>query len=358
MNSEIIEKIEAPRSTSSLIGHQDAVDTMEMAISNNKLPHAWILTGPKGIGKSTFAWHFIKAIHTKGTFKSGAYENVKKTEHIVNQIVAGSHPDCRLIRRNNNTKPPYRLRKDISVEDIRVMTHFFKLTPTLSDWRTVIIDSADDMNQNAQNALLKVLEEPPRKTLIILVCHSINNLLPTVISRCLTLKLRPLSSKQVKDILRELNLNVPNKDLQLLSTLSEGSPGNAINLIETNGLDLYKTLVEIVCNLPLLNENLLHKTADSLSSDSEELSYRTFTDLILWWFSRVIRLSVGKNCNEEAGISSDEMKIVDHISSNDLDILLNAWNRINILLKRADKVNLDRKQVILNIFFELSKAAR
>ena len=358
INLEIIEKIEAPRSTSSLIGHQDAIEHLERAINKNKLPHGCILYGPKAIGKSTLAWHFIKSIHSRDMLKSGTLENERRNNKITRQIVAGSHPDCRLIRRNKNTKPPYRIRKDISVDDIRLMTRFFNLTPTLSKWRTVVIDSTDDMNQNAQNALLKILEEPPANTLIILICHSIHSLLPTVSSRCLTLKLRPLSIKQVNQILQEQDLNIPNVDLQLLSFLSDGSPGNAINLLETNGLDLYKTLVEIVCNLPSMNESLLHKTADSLSGASEELSYRTFIDLILWWLSRIIRYSAGKSGDEEVEIAPGEMKIIDHISGNDLDRLLNAWNRINILIKRSDSVNLDRKQVILNIFFELSKAAR
>ena len=358
MSDEIIARIEAPRDASALIGHAAAATALAEAWNSDRLAHAWMLAGPPGIGKATLAWQFVRFIAAGGE-PSGEGPLVTDPQHpAVRQVVAGAHPDCRLVRRSHNTRPPHRLRGEISVEDVRAVGHFLQHTAAMGGWRTVIVDSADAMNANAQNALLKILEEPPPRTLLLLVCHAPSRLLPTVRSRCRTLHLRPLSEDQVGAIIAQQKPDLPEPDRQLLTRLADGAPGWALDLAEAGGLDLYRSLIGLLDSLPTLDTVQLHKTADRFAPASGETAYRTFVSLLQWWLGRAIRTTATNTSAAPDEVVSGEAALALRLTQRGLEPWLKAWEKVAELTLRADAVNLDRKQVVLNAFFELASAAR
>ncbi len=342
MSDELIGAIEAPRlETGPVLGHDAAARTMVDALQGGRLAHAWLISGPKGIGKSTLAWRFARrvlaaedaAIQDHGIETDPDHPDIRK-------IMAGSHPDCRLVRRSLTKKSPYRFRTEISVEDVREASTFLHHTAGQSAWRCLIVDAADEMNTNAQNALLKVLEEPPARTLILLIAHAPSRLLPTIRSRCRSLTLRALTNPQVVEILARKNSGLSEADLQIISDISDGSPGRALELAQAGGLELYHQLMELVEPLPRIDTERLHAASDRFGGASGEAGYRTFLEILKWWLLRHIR---------EGATSRGQ---------GALEPWLKAWEKIDELASRADSVNLDRKQVVLNTFIELSAAAQ
>jgi len=342
MSDELIDRIEAPRKeTGAILGHDSAIETLSEARASGRLAHAWLITGPAGIGKATLAWRFARrmlAPEDAGLPGNGIETDPSHPD--VRKIMNGSHPDCRLIRRSMTQKSPYRFRTEISVEDVREAGTFLHHTAGQSAWRCLIVDTADQMNTNAQNALLKVLEEPPPRTLLLLAAHAPSRLLPTIRSRCRSLALRPLDNAEVAEVIARKTDTLAGDDLQIISDISDGSPGRALELAQAGGLDLYRELLALVEPLPGLDTERLHATSDKFAGAAGEASYRTFLEILKWWLLRHIR---------EGATSRGQ---------GALEPWLQAWEKIDELAGRADSVNLDRKQVVLNTFFELSAAAR
>ena len=342
MSDELIDSIEAPRlETGSVLGHGLAALTLAEALQGRRLAHAWLISGPKGIGKSTLAWRFARRVLTAEDAaipKQGIETDPDHPD--VRKIMAGSHPDCRLVRRSLTKKSPYRFRTEISVEDVRDANTFLHHTAGQSEWRCLIVDAADEMTTNAQNALLKMLEEPPARTLILLIAHSPSRLLPTIRSRCRSLTLRALTNSQVADVLARKDSELSEADLKIISDISNGSPGRALELSQAGGLELYHQVMQLVEPLPQIDTERLHAASDRFSGASGEAGYRTFLEILRWWLLRHIR---------EGATSRGR---------GALEPWLEAWEKIDELASRGDIVNLDRKQVVLNTFIELSAAAR
>ncbi|MBN43058.1 MAG: DNA polymerase III subunit delta' [Alphaproteobacteria bacterium] len=343
MSEELIELIERPRAeTGALIGHTPARHAIAQAYQTGRIAHAWLISGPTGIGKATLAWRMVRLILSAS--EAGLSPNDIETDPghpDVRKIIAGAHPDCRLVRRSMTTRSPYRFRTEISVDDIRESTAFLRHTPALSDWRCMIIDAADEMNTNARNALLKVLEEPPPRTVILLVAHIPSRLLPTIRSRCRALPLQTLNNEQVTKVMARSGSDLMPDDMQVVSDISGGSPGRAIHLAQAGGLELYQEVAQLFKTLPGLETEFLHTFSDKFAGAAGEQGYRAFLEILNWLLLREIRndATTGRGGRR-------------------LERWLKAWENISELTTHADNVNLDRKQVVLNTFFELSTAAK
>src|SRR5262249_7229089 len=154
-----------------------------------------------------------------------------------------------------------RLRGEIVVEDAREITGFFRLTAAEDGWRIVVVDGAEEMNRNAANALLKVLEEPPRQTLLLLVSHSPGRLLPTIRSRCRRFPLVPLTQEVVRRLLERYRPELPQPEAEALVVLSAGSIGRALELADAGGLWLYRSIFEMLSQIPGIDVIQLHAFA-------------------------------------------------------------------------------------------------
>jgi DNA polymerase-3 subunit delta' len=211
-----------------LIGHQAQVSAFQAAFAGGRPHHAWLLTGPAGLGKALFAEEaaiWLLAGLPQGPGFAGA-----AASPAASLVAAGSHPDMRRLERTTDDKG--KLRSAIRVDEVRALLPLFRQTPALAEWRVVIVDAADDMNTNAANALLKSLEEPPAQTLFLLVSHMPGRLLPTIRSRCRTLRFQALAEAEMRDVLAAAT--VPMERWAELLAVAQGNPGQALALADSD----------------------------------------------------------------------------------------------------------------------------
>jgi DNA polymerase-3 subunit delta' len=224
-----------PRKARYLLGHLAAEQRMRQAFESGKLHHAWLISGPKGIGKATLAYRFAGFALAGGDSPSGdlGIDPQSRTAH---WLASRSHPDLFVLERRWDSKTR-KLKSELAVDDARLLSDFFGLTAGSGGWRVAIIDAADDLNHASANALLKLIEEPPPKCLLLLVCNQPGRLLPTIRSRCLRIDLQPLSQDETMRVLSELPLEEPpeHEALETAVKLSGGSPGRGLELLRSAG---------------------------------------------------------------------------------------------------------------------------
>ncbi|MEA3010084.1 MAG: polymerase subunit delta [Sphingomonadales bacterium] len=213
-----------------LHGHDAAVADFRDAFDSGRLHHAWLISGPKGIGKALFAAkaalrvlaHGQKSVEAPGL-------DVPDDHPAAHLIAAGSHPDLmRLERLPRETSATGELARNINVDQVRSLQRLFNTTASMSPWRAVIVDSIDDLERNAANALLKNLEEPPPSSVFFLISHAPERLLPTIRSRCRLLRLSRLDDDAMTSALRTALPDADDREIEDLRAAGAGSPGRAL----------------------------------------------------------------------------------------------------------------------------------
>lgn len=345
-----------------LVGHETAERTMLGALQSGRLHHAWLITGPRGIGKATLAWRlarFMLAGQQSGLFNDASDSLDVATDAPGRALVdARSHPDLFHLRRSLN-RDTGRIRAEISVDDVRSLGEFMHMTPAMGEWRVAIVDAADEMNRNAANAVLKVLEEPPPNAVLLIVAHAPGRLLPTIRSRCRRLPLQPLSGETVTGLLADHAPAVPQEERSALADLADGSIGRALELASAGSLGLYRDMVEVLATLPDLDMARLHGFAERFARRGEEANadWRSLNYLLDGWLKGLAR---------QAAVGSEGTAVVPAerglrarlLTAASLDRWMEAWEKVAHLLSRADAVNLDRKQTVLVSFLALQSAMR
>jgi DNA polymerase-3 subunit delta' len=354
-------EVPLPRETPDILGHEDAEHVLLDGFNGERLAHAWLITGPRGIGKATLAYRFARFILANGSSMNsgpslfGDTPAVHTSLHIApecliyHRVANGSHSDLLAIEcaRDEKTK---KLRNIIRVEDVRKVNGFFGLTASEGGWRVVVIDAADEMNPNAANAILKLLEEPPARTLLLLVSHNPGRLLPTIRSRCRVLRLNQLPDQVVEELITRYHPEMPMDKRSDLVNLCDGSIGQALALAEGAGVELYRDMINLIEGLPSLNVEALHKLGDKVGRAGAEQDFHTLGELLRWWLSRLITMGAGKDGQTEL--------MARVFASAGLDNWLEVWENVNRMQERTDAINLDRKQTILNIFLSLERTIR
>jgi DNA polymerase-3 subunit delta' len=353
--------VPAPRDNPVLSGHEAAEQALLKAFASGRLPHGLLITGPHGIGKATLAYRFARFLLGQGGEPAGVglFAPAVPTslalppEHpVFRRVASNGHADLLTVERGIDPKRK-RERTEIVVEDTRAIAGFLRLTPAEGGWRIVIVDTADEMNRNAANAVLKILEEPPDRAILILVSDNPGRLLPTIRSRCRRLPLRPLSDALVTELLGRYRPDLGASDRTALLELAEGSIGHAIELAEQGGLATHRRLVELLTRLPELDGSALHAFADGVSRWGQDDAFRVLAELMPATLARAI----AKAAEPGAGDGS-EAPLTKLLRRRGLDRWVEVWEKITELFAQADAVNLDRKQVVLNAFFALEEAAR
>jgi len=339
---------------SNLLGQADAETSFLSAFNSGKLPHAWLICGPNGIGKATLAHRIARFVLTQGGpiddgpgLFGDALPSTDPTSlatdlenPVCRRIIAGSHSDFLHIQRSEDEKTG-KLRKEITVNEVRAVGSFLSMTPAEGGWRVVVIDSADEMNTNAANAVLKVLEEPPKRALLLLVSHNPGRLLPTTRSRCRRLVLKPLAERTIADLLAEYDPEILPQDATELAQIADGSIGRALDLADEGGLEVYREINGILETLPQLDIPRLHKLGDKLARDNTGQLFERACELINRWLVDVIRGSA--TGGQQSAITS-------------LDPWIEVWENTGRLFQQTKGLNLDRKQVILNTFLSIEGA--
>jgi DNA polymerase-3 subunit delta' len=332
------------------------------AFRSNHLAHAILITGPRGIGKATLAYRFARFMLThggEGRIAGGLFGDTTPpaslftdpTSTVFRRVAAGGHADLLTVERQVDDKG--KMRSEIVVDDIRNIGPFLSLTPAEGGWRVVVIDCADDLNRNAANAVLKVLEEPPRRALLLMVSHNPGRLLPTIRSRCRMLVLKPLGEPTIATILGQYHPDLDSAGVTQLSRLAEGSIGQALALAEEGGLEFHRELENLFQSLLRLDSAALHALGDQLARVGAEGRFQTAMDLLRWRLSRLVLV-----CAKGPTAGADDDWAVRLAAAASLERWLEVWEKTNRLLARMESANLDRKQVVLNIFLALEDAVQ
>ena len=352
-------EVPPPRANPDLVGHEAAETTLLQAFAANRLPHGLLITGPHGIGKATLAFRFARFLLAQASEGSGLFERSSApptslslaAEHpVFRRVASGGHADLMTVERGFDPKRK-KLRTEIVVEDTRTLGGFLHLTPAEGGWRIVIVDTADDMNRNAANALLKILEEPPQRAILILVSDNPGRLLATIRSRCRILALRPLLDETVGALIARYRPDLAVRDRAALVDLAEGSIGRALELAAEGGVKLHRQLLELMAALPNLDGAALHRFVDQVVRWGNDDPYYVLADIMPATLARAITQAAQAGGGAEVGLAAV-------IGRGSLDRWVEVWEKINRLFAQADAVNLDHKQVVLNAFFALEEAAR
>jgi DNA polymerase-3 subunit delta' len=335
-----------PRANPELIGHEAAEAMLRQLVEGRRLPHALLLSGPRGIGKATLAFRLARFV-LSGAGEGSAVDMfgapvepglaVSPENGAFRRVAAGGHADLLTVERGFDPSRK-RLRSEIVVDDIREIGAFLHLTAAEGGWRVVIVDGADAMNRNAANALLKILEEPPRHALLLLVAHSAGRLLPTIRSRCRQIKLSPLPPAKVRALLDRYCLGLDDAEAATIADLAEGSIGRALELAGSAGVELHRSIMVMLAARPALDLAALHGFADRLARRDAEDSYRAVEELLR---QLLARRAVTAARAGHAGEAARWAKVRDTIGED---------------FARADGLNLDRKQTIMSAFFAIERA--
>jgi DNA polymerase-3 subunit delta' len=214
-----------PRDVFTLYGHEREEDTLAEALTSGRMHHAWLIGGPRGLGKATLAYRFARRL--LGAKQNGSRPfDVSADDPVSRRISANAHPDLFVLRRTPGERGD-KLRRDIVVDDARALGEFFSLMPAEGGWRVAIVDAVDELNRNAANAILKTLEEPPPRAILLLLAHAPGAALPTIRSRCRRLNLRALNDDFVA---QAVEAATGAKVDPAVLKLAGGRPGRAIAL--------------------------------------------------------------------------------------------------------------------------------
>ncbi|WP_335617824.1 DNA polymerase III subunit delta' [Bartonella choladocola] len=329
-----IDGVIRPAQNTCIFGHEDVVSSITRMLEDGRLHHALLFEGPLGIGKATLAYHLAWNILVSS---SGEFKSPDETSPVWRQIAQGSHPSVTHISRRFDNKTE-RFNTGITIDDIREINRFLAQTSYNGGWRVVIIDTADDMNRAAANGILKTLEEPPQKTLFILVSHSSGRLLPTIRSRCHLVKFRPLDYDNMQKALHHVLANQLPKpaELDAIISESEGSVRKAALLVCYGGMEIIRVQREIL-NQPVFDVVKAQTIAQALSGRDAIVQFHQFCDNLLNIVSgKAMRAAID-------GRSALSNRYAE------------AWKNIAEEVAQTEAFNLDKKQFVINVLYKLHK---
>jgi DNA polymerase-3 subunit delta' len=337
-----LDGVPEPRENPRLVGHRGQADMLAAAYRSGKLPHALILAGPVGIGKATLAFHLAHHL-----LKYPAFEKAPETlavpdpaSSLFRQIATGAHPSVLHLTRPFDDKNK-RFKTVVSVDEIRRVGQFLSLTSHDGGYRIVVVDPADDMNANAANALLKNLEEPPARTLFVLIVHAPGSLLPTIRSRCQTARMAPLGPEDLMSVL-EGTEPPPPADAAARAALAEragGSARAAILLTQYGGLEIAEALDALVAARKA-DITGAHRLAEAVAGRDQAIPFDIFN-------TRALDL-----LSDAAGAAARSGELARAKTLSD------AWHEALNAISETETYNLDKKQHALSMIDRLNSAMR
>jgi DNA polymerase-3 subunit delta' len=350
--SEYIEKC-PPSHSSFYISNQLHEKLFLDFISLGNLPHALLFSGPRGIGKATFAFRLSRYL-----LKYGAQQDtgdslfgdstpafyppkmdMDEDDPVFRRIASGGHPDFMYLK-------PEEDKKGLDVEQIRKITPFLRKTAAQDEgWRVVLVDEADSMNRNAQNALLKILEEPPKNVLILLIAHNSAHFLPTLISRVRRIEFTPPSFQNFEAIMNRYEPNMDRILLNFLYEISNASPGKSFTFIDHNAKNIFDTLISNLSQAPHFGFEKLHDFSEQFGKSDTLEGWESFKDIFMF----ILRtLAINK---ARAILMTEAFKPLQvFVSNTKLEDLLNICDILVHHFRQADIGNLDKRQAVLESF--------
>lgn len=331
-----------PRATTVLFGHADAERALLEAYKSGRVPHAWLIGGPPGIGKATLAYRFARFVLAHPDPQAAEVQNATSLavdpEHpVAHRIAAQAQGDLLVLERviNEQTGKLYTV---IRVDDVRRTVSFFGSTAGEGGWRIAIVDSVDDLQREGANALLKVLEEPPARTLLLLVSHAPGRVLATIRSRCRRLLLRPLDEADlIAAACAAGGRPADDAELQEAARAAGGSVARALALLDGAALGLRQRVLDLIGQLPNPDPRALHALGDALGG-TDPATLETFMDLVNDWLSSRL-----------ADATQDKQRLAQ---------VAETWDKVNRAAHDVEIYNLERKPLVFSVFGALAETAR
>jgi DNA polymerase-3 subunit delta' len=330
-----------PRETFALFGHADAERVLLDSYRTGRMPHAWLLGGPRSIGKATLAYRlarFVLAHPDPGAPAVHAATSlaIDRDNPVARRVAGESHSDLLVLERVVGDTG--KLNRSIRVEQVRQTVGFFGSTAGEGGWRIAIVDAIDELQSEGENALLKVLEEPPRRSLLLLVSHAPGRILPTIRSRCRQLLLRPLSPSDVTSA-AALAAGGTADDPALIeaAAAADGSVERALSLMGGSALAIREKALALLGQLPNPDQQALHALGDAMSG-VDPAPLETFVDTVNGWLSQRL--------HRQSGETGQAARVAQ------------AWEQVNAAAREAETYNLERKPLVFGVFRLLAEAAR
>jgi len=339
---DTIPEIAEPAENPLLLGHEEAAAHVAAAYRSGRLHHALLLCGPAGIGKATFAFHLAEHLLAYPVPQDAppALSPRDPASALFRQIAQGAHPSVLHLTRPLNEKTKA-FKSAVTVDEIRRIGRFLSMTSHDGSWRVVIVDPADDMNTNAANALLKNLEEPPPRTLFVLIAHSPGGLLPTIRSRCHLVRLKPLAPDTLLAVLDGLGAGLPERGdaRAALAARAGGSVREALLLTRYGGLDIAEALARVVA-LKDFSVPEAWRVAEAVSGRDAAVQFSLFNQTALDTIAGWARRAAADGNVAGAAVLSD------------------LWREAERLTAETEIYNLDKRQHVMGLLRRMWQAAR
>ena len=336
-----------PQENPYLVGHDTAVQLFLSAFNSGTLHHGWLITGDEGIGKATLAYKIARFLLSPKSAQKSSSLDIDVNSPVFAQVLQRSHPDFKVLERDYTETDKKKLIKAINageeideelkqglkrssvikVDDVRDVVSFLNKKSFNDNWRVVIVDSVDDLNTSSANALLKVLEEPPLKSILLLISHNPGRVLPTIRSRCATLSLQSLSQENVASLLRRYLPELKEQEVKELSSLSGGSIGRAMRYVENDALQMYHQIQKVCYAGDKSDGAELLALVDEASADED--AWALFSELIC----RFVRTLLPE--------------------SSDFDNLYAAYENALKVFNDVDRLNMDKRIAALQILTKI-----
>ncbi|MBV9533682.1 MAG: DNA polymerase III subunit delta' [Bradyrhizobium sp.] len=334
-----------PRETGILFGHREAETALLSAYRSGRMPHAWLIGGPPGIGKATLAYRMARFVLTHRSPLAPDVHGAKTlwidpNEPVARQVAAGAHGGLLTLERTLNERGV--MRTVITVDETRETISFFGSTAAVQGWRICIVDTVDELNPNAANALLKILEEPPQQSLFFLISHAPARVLATIQSRCRKLPLRALVQDDVVSAAAQAaSIDRDNPELREAAAVSEGSVARALTLLGGDAVKLRQRTAALLATLPTIDPRELHALGDALGT-SDRVALAAFVDSIDRWVAQRLR---APDLDANANLPR-------------LAQLAEVWEKIARAARDTQDYNLERKPLVFSVFDMLAEATR
>lgn len=331
----MVDQVPHPREVFQLAGHQAEEIAFEIARSRGRLHHAWLLTGTEGVGKATFAYRAARRLLGAPIDEGFGVLGTDPNHPVSRQIIARAHPDLLVLERVGEDG---KLRKSIPVDEARKLSEFFSKSPASAPHRVAIIDAADDLNGNSANAVLKTLEEPPERGVLLLVAHSPGRLLATIRSRCRRLAFQPLGETEVTRFVRE-RVEVDEEQALRLARMAGGAPGRALMLARAGAVAIDDIAKGLLAELPSVDSSAVMALTDRFKGVEGAIIFNLLFERLA---DRIHDLTIAR---ASTGLSG-------------LDPWAAAWESLQRLPRDVEAVNLDRTDAFHAALSTLREAAR
>ncbi|MBL0942236.1 MAG: DNA polymerase III subunit delta' [Alphaproteobacteria bacterium] len=347
-----------PREQSFFYGHEVQSNWFLSSYKLGRLPHGLLLVGPSGVGKATFAFQVARHLLAFPQGCSDCHAFGLPIEHpVFRRVASGGHGDLLVIEPEISLEGQNA--KEINVESLRSVSHFLSQTSLEGGWRVVIIDG--DMNRNAANAILKILEEPPVRTLVMILTESLGRVIPTIRSRCQKLNFGALKDQEVAHIVSLIFPKISSTDLKIITELAEGRPGRALQLYEAGGAGVYCDLIEVFNAIDPFSLSKIHEFCQKYAAKpKKEDGMNLFVlvgELIEYWLYKAVAylLSPEKNAISEV-VQNEIQSFTQAARIREVAEWSVVWEKVTESFRHARQSHLDRYQVLIEVFTTLSSS--